>query len=99
MPYPDKEHLFKPGQSGNPKGRPPGKSVSYHLKEIQEEIDADTGKTEGRLLAEKLQKMAKRGHSKAIDVVVDRTEGKLTQPVNLEEASINVTYTKEKDES
>jgi len=36
---------FKPGQSGNPKGRPPGKSLKTWLREYFESLD-DEGKME-----------------------------------------------------
>jgi len=98
MPYPDKEHLFKPGQSGNPKGRPKGTGIRQWMKIIMEEVDPETKKKQGEILAEKLLKMAKRGHSKSIDVIVEGVDGKLTQPLNIEECNISVTYSKEKDE-
>ncbi len=31
-PKQSREHLFKPGQSGNPKGRPPGSGLSAQLR-------------------------------------------------------------------
>lgn len=74
---------YKPGQCGNPKGRPKGKGIRYHMKQIAEEIDLKTGKTEGRLLAEALSKHARKGHSKAIDVIVDGVDGKLAQSLEV----------------
>lgn len=55
-----------PGQSGNPKGRTPD-SVTTLLKEKDKQAVAD-----------KLYQLALDGDMKAIDVFLDRTEGKVT---------------------
>ena len=61
---------FKPGQSGNPKGRPKN-SVTALLKA---KPDADKV-----AIATKLTNLAKEGDLKAIDMFIDRTDGKVIQ--------------------
>jgi len=49
---PPVENQFKPGQSGNPSGRPPGKNLKTILREmLAEEIPADTNAVIKRLKA------------------------------------------------
>jgi len=72
--------LFKPGQSGNPKGRPP--NIRY-LSEALRELLA-TGKVKDQAvidaLAANLVKRALR-HSYDLSLLWDRAEGKVTQPI------------------
>lgn len=85
---PKQENLksYKPGESGNPKGRPKGaKSIETILRELMEvkmsEENPMTGKTEtvpaGTLMyAQLMAKAAKDGDLNAIDKIMDRLEGK-----------------------
>jgi len=59
---------WKPGQSGNPRGRPKN-SVTTLLRETPIE--------DRRAIATKLVELAKNGDLKAIDMFVDRTDGKI----------------------
>ena len=69
---------FKPGQSGNPKGRPKGiHYVSEALRELLK--DPEVAKD----LAQELMKRAKKRDS-AMDILLDRTEGKVTQPIGID---------------
>lgn len=78
---------FKPGQSGNPAGKPKGtKHLSTILRAmLNEEIEID-----GKLikfdqaLIKKLLKKASEGDIKAIQEVFDRTEGKAKQEIETE---------------
>lgn len=59
---------WKPGQSGNPHGRPKN-SVTTMLKA--------NSKATNQVIAVKLTDMAKKGDLKAIDMYIDRTDGKV----------------------
>lgn len=99
MPIQNEElNQFKPGESGNPSGRPRGtKNLSTILREmLQEEIEVDVnGKKEKKTLSDvlvrKLLKKANDGDVRAIQEVFDRTEGKAKQEV----VSTNVNYNTE----
>ena len=91
-PIPPKEHQFKPGQSGNPAGRPDGsKNLSTILRDmLEEEIDVkvdDTGRKERRkfseLIIRKLIKRASDGDPRAIKEIFDRIEGRAKQSVDV----------------
>ena len=89
MPNPEnvEGHQFKPGQSGNPSGKPKGtKHLSTLLKAMLNEtveIDGQTIKFDQALI-KKLLKKASEGDIKAIQEVFDRTEGKATQEIETE---------------
>lgn len=73
-----KDHGFKPGQSGNPKGRPKGiRYVSEALRELLKDPEVAEN------LAQELMKRAKKSDS-ALDILLDRTEGKVTQPIGID---------------
>ena len=54
LPEQLKQYMFKPGQSGNPNGRPKVKVVSEYVREKLADIDLETGKPVGELIAEKI---------------------------------------------
>jgi hypothetical protein len=68
-------HRFQPGQSGNPGGRPKGRSITSLLRDVLER-ESEPGKTTAEVIAEVLATMARLGDIKAICEVLDRTEGK-----------------------
>lgn len=74
---------FKPGQSGNPKGRPPGMRLSNLYRAELEKTGPD-GRTMGEVIAEKIVTMACNGDLGAMREIVDRLEGKPRQAVDLE---------------
>jgi len=59
-----KEHLFKPGQSGNPKGREPGKTPAAKLRQF-------ITKAMPEILSQ-LVEQAKAGDVAAAKVLIDR---------------------------
>lgn len=74
---PPVQHQFKPGQSGNPAGRPKGQSVTAILRQV---VDADDS-TLAEQLVRKLVDRAIGGDIRAIREVLDRLEGKPRQSI------------------
>lgn len=79
---------FKPGQSGNPNGRPPKNiSIPDLLREIgNEPVSEHENKAKLRMALDALYTKALRGDIKAIEFIANRTEGKSIQPVSSEAA-------------
>lgn len=89
VPNSDKNQ-FKPGQCGNPKGRPKGKSLKSVLNELlAEEITIVEAGNKRKMKANEaialtLIKEALNGNIQAIKEIFDRTEGKARQSVSIE---------------
>lgn len=85
VPNPDKtgkkqDTRFKPGVSGNPKGRPKGKrSIPDILRKIGEEEGSIDGKTKLDVVMRKVFGYALEGKSWAVQFIADRTEGKAVE--------------------
>ena len=76
------KHQFKPGQSGNPKGRPKGSGVTDQLKALlAKEVD---GQPIAEAIAKVIMKRALKGDYKFVKEILDRVEGKVTDNVKLE---------------
>ena len=67
--------MWKPGQSGNPSGRPREKAFADMLRLALKEPDKD-GKLKLRKIAEKLIECAIKGESWAIQQIGDRLDGR-----------------------
>lgn len=89
MAIPNQEHnQFKPGHSGNPNGRPKGKSLSTILRKLLEgsvkikEGDTERSVTRNEQIALALLEKASKGDVNAIKEIFDRTEGKSPQSID-----------------
>lgn len=76
---------FKKGQSGNPLGRPSDKTLTI-TRALQEALSRRSGgpksKLNSELLVDKLIEMAVvDGNPKAIELILDRVEGKVPTPL------------------
>ena len=68
---------FKPGQSGNPNGRPKGtRSIPDILKKIGDEEGTLDGKSKLDVIMYKVFQYALEGKPWAVQFIADRTEGK-----------------------
>jgi hypothetical protein len=81
---PPVEYRFKPGQSGNPGGRPKGTSISAIMSELRDEVDPKEKKNRAEILARAFFKMAEKNPSFA-NIVLDRTEGTVVQKIAVSE--------------
>jgi len=101
MPFPNEDTQFKEGQSGNLNGRPKGaKNYSTRIKELLAGISEDHDWT-SPLAAEKVKiifsKDKKTGEyiypvherQKAIDSILDRTDGKPEQKIKADVNGVN----------
>lgn len=76
---PPAEHRWTAGRSGNPRGRPPGRSITAMLRKI---LDADDG-AKARELAEAIIGEAIAGNAAAMRIVVDRIDGPLAHHLDI----------------
>jgi len=86
----DTPTAFKPGQSGNPAGRPKSITLSEALRlELAKVLPNDTQeRTFAELIAQQLVKAAATGNILAAKEIADRTEGKPKQAIAMD---MNVT--------
>ena len=99
---PPPEHRFKPGQSGNPGGRPKTKLITQAYRELLEQVDPKERKTLAEILARKAVAQARKGNLAALKEITDRTEGKSVQPLShsglgSEPVAINVNLGRKRD--
>lgn len=91
---------FKPGQSGNPKGKPRGlKSISTQLKEALREyakrkdgspliVDGKEQTWQDALIMRIIEKAIVRGDFKTINMLIDRLEGKPSQSIKFKDETL-----------
>lgn len=72
---------WQPGQSGNPKGRPP--SPTRDLKRILRSREPNSGLRYSRLFAKALVDAALAGDVNAMRVILDRVDGPVAQKLDL----------------
>lgn len=79
-----KEHQFKPGQTGNAKGRPVVNDIKRFIKErLAEETAAGTGITKLEAIISRLLKKAFDGDYKAMELAIKYGYGNPTQAVEI----------------
>ena len=90
---------FKPGQSGNPTGRVAGQSITAKLRAILDKQYSKDGKTVADHIVDTIVKEILAGNIKygfntpLLKELLDRVEGKVTQPVATEgEITLRVKY-------
>lgn len=84
MPNPNPPNQFKPGQSGNPNGRPPKEwTWSGLLKEKMEAMIGEDGLTIKDAVASSLLTKAMEGDVSAIKEVGNRVDGMPAQALDL----------------
>lgn len=70
-------HRFKPGQSGNPNGRPKGSSITPRLKRIIEENNGEIADA----LVKSAIKNALKGDFRFWNAIMERVEGKVADRI------------------
>lgn len=89
---PPKEHQFKPGQSGNPAGKPKGtvsfkNSIKKFGAMMMKEINPETGEEELMTLVDIITaqqyKKARKGDTRAFEILKDHIESKPKQGIDL----------------
>jgi hypothetical protein len=74
---PPEAYRWKPGQSGNPGGRPRGESITAKLRRVLEQEHG--GKAIADLVAERIVKEALSGKFPFAKELLDRVEGRVTE--------------------
>jgi len=86
---PPLETRWKPGQSGNPKGKPKGAlNIVSAIKREVLATDAE-GRTAADIIGEKVVAKAKKGQMDAVHFVADRMDGPLKRVVALEGPTVD----------
>ena len=88
---PPEEHQFKPGECGNPKGRPKDRPLTDALREM---LEANEGKGIADLAAVGFRK-AKAGDHRFWKEVMDRIDGKVADRLEATVAADGVTIPEE----
>lgn len=100
-----KKWRWKPGHSGNPKGRPPRTaSLTTLLKEeLQKVCPFDKkGRTWNQRLVLSIMRQAVRGNKSAMSEIWNRADGRVLMPVGLtggERPIVHVVYEEEEEDS
>ncbi len=71
---------WKPGESGNPRGRPVGSGMLTDALKRQLDSQIDDGRTKAERLAEVIVSAALEGNAQAWKICWDRIEGRVTEP-------------------
>jgi hypothetical protein len=80
-----KPYRWKPGQSGNPSGRPAVQRLSAAMRNILGQcVPGMNGMTFAEVIARSLAKRAAAGDVRAAEILRDTSEGRPTQSISLE---------------
>ena len=92
--------LIKKGQVLNPGGRPKGTSLTAVLRELLDQIPkGDNQKLKEKIVKALLNK-ALTGDTRALDIIFDRTDGKVSLPLEVTEIQkIEFIPAKEKEDA
>jgi len=78
------------------KGRPKrGESVTEIVREVLSEIDPETKRARREVIAEKLVKLAEDGNLRAVELLMERTEGKVAVKIEKEYDLVNMIPSQE----
>jgi hypothetical protein len=95
-PSPDvgKATQFKPGQSGNPGGRPKTAPLSQACRDLLASSvpDDSQGRTYAEAIAEKLAQKALAGDIRAAQELADRAEGRPRQSLEIEKVPLREAF-------
>jgi hypothetical protein len=96
----DEATRWKPGQSGNPGGRPKRTPLIDACREVLNQLvpgDA-MGRTYAQAIAEKLAAKAVAGDIRAAQELADRAEGKARQTLQIENTTLKEAFERMSDE-
>ena len=83
---------WKPGQSGNPLGRPKKQdTITSLVKDILDKTDDKTNKTYAQLVAEAMVKGALKD-PQILKELLNRCEGKVTESIDMQTQGISILY-------
>jgi len=83
--FPSKVHQFKAGQTGNPKGRPPGPDLMAILAEILEgDTPGKPGKKVKHAVMEALVRECVKGKPELLKMLMERFCGKVPDTLNIQ---------------
>jgi hypothetical protein len=82
-------YQWKPGQSGNPAGRPKG---AVSIVRLMRNVLEENGEEAARKIALAIIEKAKAGDPKCAEIVLDRIDGKVTQGLEVEGGGITFIF-------
>ena len=86
----DEKGRVLPGSILNPKGNLGHKHMTTLLLDAIKKVSSDTGTSDDILIVKALADKAKSGDTKAIDMIFERSDGKVTEKIDLN-AEVNIT--------
>src|SRR5437867_7249017 len=86
---------YKPGQSGNPGGRPKKTKLTEAYRQLLEELvpGDPEGRTYAQLIALSMAQSAMKGRADCAREIGDRTEGRARQAIDIGDAENPLSFT------